>query len=124
VRATRVHEGENPDFIYEWVQSGSGPRAVHGLVLAAKARALLTGRKLATHDDLRRMVLPALRHRIMTNQNARSNGITTDRVILRLLDEIPSHVVGDEVAPREGEAFTIHDWQAREDSPDQPAIRT
>ena len=35
VRATRVHEGENPDFVYEWVERGAGPRAVHSLVLAA-----------------------------------------------------------------------------------------
>jgi MoxR-like ATPase len=110
VRATRVHEGENLDFIYEWVQRGAGPRAVQGMILAAKARALLTGRIEATQSDVRAVVLPILRHRIVTNRNARSNGITVDRVIKRLVDEIPPRVVGDETAPGPGEAFTVNDW--------------
>jgi MoxR-like ATPase len=110
VRATRVHEGENPDFVFEWVQQGAGPRAVHGLVLAARARALLDGRSAATHADVHSVIGPVLRHRIITNRNARSSGITADRVIERLLDEIPPRVVGDDVPPRPGQAFTLHDW--------------
>jgi MoxR-like ATPase len=115
VRATRVHEGENPDFVFEWVQHGAGPRAVHGLVLAAQARALLDGRSAASHADVRNVIGPALRHRIITNRNARSSGITVDRVIQRLLDEIPPRVVGDDVPPRPGQAFTLNDWKARDD---------
>lgn len=116
VRATRVHEGENPDFIYEWVQQGAGPRAAHFLVLAAKARATLYGRGAAIHEDVRSLALPVLRHRIATNRNARTNGIDSDRVIRRLLDEIPPQVVGDDHEPAAGDSLTFHDWVAREDS--------
>jgi MoxR-like ATPase len=114
VRATRVHEGENPDFVYEWVERGAGPRGVSALVLAAKAQALLHSRTAVSHDDVRAVVLPALRHRLVTNRNARSNGVTPDRVLQRLLDEIPPRVRGDDRPPRFGESLTFHDWEAVE----------
>ncbi|MBC8351493.1 MAG: MoxR family ATPase [Planctomycetes bacterium] len=88
VRATRVHEGETPDFIYEWVDFGAGPRATHHLTLAAKARAALYGREQVSAEDVRRVAHPILRHRIVTNRNASSTGVTVDRVIKRLLYEI------------------------------------
>jgi MoxR-like ATPase len=88
VRATRVHEGENPDFIFEWVQQGAGPRAAHFLLLAAKARATTTGRATVSHDDIQAVCPPVLRHRILTNRNARVNGIGSDQVIRRLLQEV------------------------------------
>ena len=110
VRATRVHEGENPDFIYEWVQQGAGTRAAHFLVLAAKARATLHGRAAATHDDVQTLTMPVLRHRIVTNRNARTNGIDSDRVIRRLLDEIPQRVVGDDKDPAPGDSLSFHNW--------------
>lgn len=110
VRATRVHEGENLDFIYEWVQRGAGPRAVQSLVLAAKARAILHGRQVATHADLRAVTMPTLRHRVITNRNAQANGIPADRVIHRLLDEIPPHIEGDDVPPKPGQSFSFHNW--------------
>ncbi|MEX0818272.1 MAG: MoxR family ATPase [Pirellulaceae bacterium] len=88
VRATRVHEGETPDFIYEWVDFGAGPRATHHLTLAAKVRAALEGREQVSTEDVRAVAHPLLRHRIITNRNARSTGVTVDRVIKRLLYEI------------------------------------
>lgn len=112
IRATRVHEGENPDFIYEWVQQGAGPRATHFLVLAARARATLHGRAAATHEDVQALSFPILRHRIVTNQNARTNGIDSDRVIRRLLDETPTRVAGDEKEPAPGDSLTFHNWVA------------
>ena len=87
VRATRIHEGETPDFVYEWVDFGAGPRATHHLMLAAKARAALHGRGATTMDDVNAVIHPILRHRIITNRNARSTGVTIDRVIKRLLYE-------------------------------------
>jgi MoxR-like ATPase len=118
VRATRVHEGENPDFIYEWVHRGASPRAAHYLVLAAKARATLVGRTAASHDDVQAMCRPVLRHRILVNQNARIHGIGADRVIQRLVDEVPPRIVGDESIPAPGESFTFHDWIAASDDGD------
>jgi MoxR-like ATPase len=110
VRATRVHEGENLDFVYEWVQQGAGPRGAHFLVLAAKARTTLQGRSTVSHSDVQAVCLPVLRHRILTNQNARMNGIGADRVVRRLIEEVPPRVVGDETIPAPGQSFTFHDW--------------
>ena len=100
-RATRVHDGETPDFVYEWIQAGAGPRAVHFLTLAAKARAVLHGRAVAESEDIHRIAHAVLRHRIVTNHNARSNGVSVDRVIDRLLYETPEREDGDEEPPVE-----------------------
>jgi len=99
VRATRIHEGDTPDFIYEWVDFGAGPRAAHHLTLAAKIRAGLYGRTEATTEDVKAVAHPILRHRIITNSNARATGVTIDRVIRRLLYEIEERQEGDEQAP-------------------------
>jgi len=101
VRATRIHEGETPDFVYEWIDFGAGPRASHFLTLAAKIRAALHGRGVATCADVQAVVHPVLRHRLVTNRNARSTGVTVERVIRRLLYEVPEREPGDETAPAE-----------------------
>lgn len=116
VRATRVHEGENPDFIYEWVQRGAGPRAALFLILGAKARATLFGRSTASDADVRALAEPVLRHRISTNRNARANGIDADRVIHRLLEEVPARIAGDDSIPASGAGFTFHDWVPFDDA--------
>ena len=59
VRATRVHEGDAPDFIREWVSWGAGPRGVQYLLLGAKARAVLDGRFFVTTDDVRAAAVAA-----------------------------------------------------------------
>jgi MoxR-like ATPase len=91
VRQTRVGEQGIPKFIREWLSWGAGPRAVQNLVLGAKARALLYGRTEANTDDIRALAAPVLRHRILTNFTAASEGVTPDSVIKRLVDETPAH---------------------------------
>lgn len=98
-RATRVHECETPDFVYEWLQGGAGTRAAHALVLAGKVRAALHGRGTAECSDVAAVAPPVLRHRLVTNHNARSNGVTVDRVISRLLYEVPERAPDDETEP-------------------------
>ena len=105
VRATRVHEGDVPGFMREWVSWGAGPRGVQYLLLGGKARAMLSGRFFVTTDDIRAIAQPVLRHRVITNFNAESSGITPDKVIDRLLAEIPERRPGDEVAPELKRAF-------------------
>jgi MoxR-like ATPase len=90
VRQTRVHQDGAPDFINEWLSWGAGPRAVQNLLLGGKARALLEGRNHVSTDDVKAMALPVLRHRIVTNFAAESEGVTPDRVIQRLLEVTPS----------------------------------
>jgi MoxR-like ATPase len=89
-RLTRCHKPESPDFIKTYVMWGAGPRASQYLVLGAKARAVLQGRYYVSTDDIRAVALPVLRHRIKTNFNADAEGVTSDHIIRRLIDTIPT----------------------------------
>jgi MoxR-like ATPase len=89
VRATRGPEHGGPAFVAEWVAWGAGPRAGQALILAAKAKAALSGRPSASIDDIRSVARPVLRHRIVINYNAQAAGQTSDTIVKRLLDEIP-----------------------------------
>jgi len=90
VRQTRVGEPGVPDFVNEWLSWGAGPRAVQFLLLGGKARALLNGRTHVSTEDIAELAQPVLRHRIVTNFSAQSDGITSDKVIERLIRETPS----------------------------------
>jgi MoxR-like ATPase len=90
VRQTRVSEPGVPGFIREWLSWGAGPRAVQYLILGGKARALLYGRSHVQCEDIQALAFPVLRHRILTNFTAASEGITTDMVVDRILKETPS----------------------------------
>jgi MoxR-like ATPase len=89
VRQTRVGGPGTPQFVREWLSWGAGPRAVQNLILGAKARALLYGRSHVTTEDIKALAFPVLRHRILTNFTAASEGVTTDTVVKKLLDETP-----------------------------------
>jgi MoxR-like ATPase len=88
-RLTRRTEADAPPFIKDYVLWGAGPRASQYMVLGAKARAVLMGRFFATHEDVRAVAAPVLRHRIKTNFNADAEGITTDEIIRRLIAHVP-----------------------------------
>lgn len=90
VRQTRVTEDGTPDFLRNWLRWGAGPRAVQCLVLGAKARALLQGRGHASTEDIRALAAPVLRHRLVTNFAADAEGITTDKVVERIMTETPA----------------------------------
>jgi MoxR-like ATPase len=90
VRQTRVGEPGTPKFIRDWLSWGAGPRAVQYLILGGKARALLYGRGHVQTEDIQYLAYPVLRHRILTNFTAASEGITTDMVVERLIKETPS----------------------------------
>ena len=78
-----------PDFVKKYVSFGAGPRAGQNLILAAKARAIMTGRTYVALDDVKSVALPVLRHRIMTNYIAEAEGVTPDSIVERLLNLIP-----------------------------------
>ena len=73
----------------QYVRWGSSPRGAQTLVLAAKVRALLDGRYNVSFEDLRRVYLPALRHRVLLNFEAQAEGIAADEVLLKVLDSVP-----------------------------------
>ncbi|MFN0061050.1 MAG: AAA family ATPase [Myxococcaceae bacterium] len=87
VRRTRPKEPDAPSFIRQHVSWGAGPRAGQYLVLGAKARAVLQGRLAASIEDVRALAAPVLRHRVLPNFQAESEGITSGQLIERLLTE-------------------------------------
>ena len=89
VRKTRPSDESAPDYVKEWLEAGAGPRAGQNLILGAKARALIHGRFYASCDDVKALAHPVLRHRIMTNFNAESDGIKPDQIIDKLLKDTP-----------------------------------
>jgi len=88
VRATRPNDASAPEFTKKYVSTGAGPRAGQYLVMAAKARAVLEGRIHVSCNDIRGAALPVLRHRILTNFAADSEGLKPVDIVKRLLSEI------------------------------------
>jgi MoxR-like ATPase len=89
VRASRPKSPTTPDSIKKWVAFGASVRAAQYLVLGGKARALTLGRYHVTYDDIRALAHPVLRHRVLTNFHAQSEGITSDTLVDRLLEAVP-----------------------------------
>jgi MoxR-like ATPase len=90
VRQTRVGEEGVPDFVNEQLSWGAGPRAVQFLILGGKARALLHGRTHVSTDDIQALAKPVLRHRLVVNFSAESEGIGADDVVDRLIETTPT----------------------------------
>ena len=90
VRTSRPKAKNAPDSVKKWVAFGASVRAAQYLVLAAKARALMSGRYHVTFDDIRSLAHPVLRHRVLTNFHAESEGITSDSIIDQLLEAVPT----------------------------------
>ena len=90
VRATRPNEPDAPQFVKDLMAWGAGPRASLNLIIAGKARAALRGRSHVAIEDIHAVSLPILRHRIVPSFAARSEGMTPDSLITRLLKEIPA----------------------------------
>jgi len=88
VRSTRPHDEKSPDFIKKYVSNGAGPRAGQFLVLAAKARAVLEGRIHVSCADVIKAAVPVLRHRILVNFAADSEGISSTDLVNRLIKTI------------------------------------
>ena len=86
--ATRPGQAKTPGFINDWVSWGAGTRAAQYVVLGAKARALLNGRSHVTVDDVRALVHPAFRHRILVGYRAEAEGISVEHVISRILESV------------------------------------
>src|SRR5689334_13203934 len=90
VRTSRPKSKQAPDSVKKFVAFGASVRAAQYLVLGAKARALTSGRYHVSYDDIRAMAHPVLRHRVLTNFRAESEGITSDSIIDELLQAVPT----------------------------------
>jgi MoxR-like ATPase len=88
VRKTRPGEPESPQWIKDTVGWGAGPRAVQYLILGAKSRAALRGNYMASLEDLEAVAPSVLTHRVITNFAAESQGMTSKKIIQRLIQEM------------------------------------
>jgi MoxR-like ATPase len=89
-RASRPKSPTAPESIKKWIAFGASVRAAQYLVLGAKARALTHGKYHVSYDDIRALAHPVLRHRVLTNFHAQSEGVTSDTLIDRLLEAVPT----------------------------------
>jgi len=100
VGATRPQNPDAPKVTKTYVSTGAGPRAGQYLILAAKAMAILEGRIHVSCADIKRAAPPVLRHRILTNFAADSEGLTPLSIVKKLLEEVPEP--GAEAYPAKG----------------------
>jgi MoxR-like ATPase len=77
-----------PDIVKRYVRWGAGPRAGQALVLGAKAHALLSGRAAVAPDDVRRVALPVLRHRVLPNFAADADGVTAEQIVAAVVKHV------------------------------------
>ena len=89
VAATRSNSPQALDFCKKWLRWGAGPRASLGLIMAAKAGALLNGQVYVGCKDVASVAPAVMRHRIGLNFAAQSEGVTPDTIIAKILDTIP-----------------------------------
>lgn len=89
VRATRPKDQNAPPFIRRTVEWGAGPRAGQYLILGAKAIAAMEGRPFVSCEDVRKIAVPVLKHRIAGTFEAQMQGLTTTDIVNKLLSTIP-----------------------------------
>jgi MoxR-like ATPase len=92
LQATHPDGPDAPDLTKRFVRYGSSPRGGQAVLLAAKIRALFDERFAASVDDVRAVVHPALRHRVLLNFEGEAEGVKTDQVIDAILKAIPETV--------------------------------
>ena len=95
VRLTLATHPEGPlalPITNQYLRWGSSPRGAQTLALAAKVRALLEGRYNVSFEDVRRVYLPAMRHRVILNFEAQAEGIDADHVLLEIIEKVPQKV--------------------------------
>lgn len=83
-------DGTSPEFVKKWVAYGASVRAAQYLVLGAKARAITRGRYHVSFEDIRALAHPVLRHRVLTNFHAESEGRTPGELVDMLMDAVPA----------------------------------
>lgn len=89
VRATRhTLDGNDLDYVKNWVSWGAGPRASQYLILGAKTRAILDNRPTPAVEDVRAVAKPVMRHRIVTSFNAEADGVSAEHIVEKLMEDV------------------------------------
>src|SRR4029078_11010144 len=83
-----THPDEGAQTARRFVRYGASPRAIQTLVLAGKINAILSNRYNVAYDDLRRVALPALRHRLVLNVEAQLQNVDADTILQQVLEEV------------------------------------
>ena len=94
VRATRPKDASAPEFVKRMVDWGAGPRAGIFLIQGARAMAAMDGRFSVAIDDVKKIAIPVLRHRVSTNFQAQAEGKSSEDVIRKLLDTVQPPEIG------------------------------
>src|SRR3954452_17769738 len=81
--------------VNQFLRVGASPRAAQAITLASKVRALLDGRFHVSFKDVKEVVVPAMRHRVILNFEGEAEGITTDMVLEKIIAETPTQVEGE-----------------------------
>lgn len=89
IRATRPKDPAAPEIAKQMIDWGAGPRAGQSLILGGKAMAAMEGRFSVAIDDIKKVAIPVLRHRISTNFQASAEGVTNEQIIQKLLQVVP-----------------------------------
>ncbi|MGI8405172.1 MAG: AAA family ATPase [Thermomicrobiales bacterium] len=89
VLATHPDHDLSPGVTRDYVRYGASPRGAQAVIAAAKIRAILAGRVNVSYDDIRQVVMPALRHRIILHFDAEASGVTSEKVVMRVLEAVP-----------------------------------
>ena len=92
--ATHPEGPHSTEVTNQYLRWGASPRGAQTVALASKVRALLEGRFNVSFEDIRRVYLPAMRHRVVPNFEAQAEGVTSDQVLLEILDQVPEKVDG------------------------------
>jgi MoxR-like ATPase len=88
LEATHPDRPSAPDLVKRFVRFGASPRGAQAALLAAKIQALFDGRFAASADDVRKVIRPALRHRIILNFEGEAEGVKTDAILDRILETV------------------------------------
>ena len=85
--SSRPDDARASQHVKEYVGFGAGPRGSQNLVMAAKAHALLSGRTAPTVEDVKAVAIPILRHRVVVNHRAVGDGVTSEDVVQKMVDD-------------------------------------
>jgi len=88
LEATHPDRPGAPDEVKRYVRFGASPRGAQACLLAAKIQAVFDGRFAASADDVRAVVKPALRHRVILNFEGEAEGVSRDTILDRILETV------------------------------------
>ncbi|EEH98947.1 MULTISPECIES: AAA family ATPase [Clostridium] len=88
ILATHPEIPEASEFVKRYVEAGASPRAAQGIISGAKVRAVMEGRLNVSFDDIKALAYPVLRHRIILNFDAITEGLTEESIIDKILEDL------------------------------------